>query len=361
VHPVCRGCEAPCCVGRVVPVGDDEVARLASLVGVAPSAFSEASGQGATLRRREDGACVFAIAVAGSYRCGVEHDKPRACRVYPYHVAVDEEGAWSAALGHDALCPLPRDQAWADRLDEERATLAAAIAEMRAAAGDTSARKLPVVADTPCFGCTTSCCLDYDVPVNAHDVWRLMRALAVPWRALVRPRPTPSDWMESFTLDDSGRKLALHLIRRGNGACALLTTLPDGAHRCGVHAERPLACRLYPYRGDWAPGAPVRMQADAICPPPQRAAYEAHARFAVIDVAGEVSERHLYMRILQRWSVAAQTRSAAQPYAVDDFLRWTFSLYDAIEPLRARGAEFARAATALITAFPLPDESAPGC
>jgi Fe-S-cluster containining protein len=355
MHPVCRGCEAPCCVGRVVPVGDDEVARVASLLGVAPAAFSELGDDGARLRRRDDGRCVFAVAVGGSYRCGIEHDKPRACRVYPYHVAVAEDGSWTAALGNDAACPLPRNEAWAARVGEERATIDAAIRETR------GAPRLAVVAETPCFGCTTSCCLDYDVPVHAHDVWRLMRALGVSWRALVRPRPTPPDWMESFALDDTGRKLALHLLRRDGGACALLTTLPDGSHRCGVHAERPLACRLYPHRGDWAPGAPVRLQADAICPPAQRAAYEAHASFAVGEVAAEVAERHLYLRVLARWNVAAQTRSAAQPYAVDDFLRWTCALYDAVEPLRARGPTFARAATALIANFPLPDETAPGC
>jgi hypothetical protein len=174
-------------------------------------------------------------------------------------------------------------------------------------------------------------------------------------------RPTPSNWMDSFTLDDSGRKLALHLHRRANGACALLTTLPDGSHRCGVHADRPLACRMYPYRGDWAPGAPVRVQAEAVCPPQHRARYEAQAQFAATDVLGEITERNLYWRVLARWNVAARTRKQAHAYSVDDFLRWSFALYDAIEPLRAHGPRFARAASAVVAEFALPDESAPGC
>lgn len=357
MHRVCSGCAAPCCVGRAVPVGDDEVARLAAVLGVAPEAFRERGEDGARLRRRDDGACVFALAVDGSYRCGVERDKPRSCRVYPYHVAVRDDGGWDAALGHDAACPLPRDQAWAARVDDERAAIDAAIAEANA-----RPRSLPVVGETPCFGCATSCCLDYEVPVNAHDVWRLMRALDVPWRALVRVRPTPSTWMESFTLDGSGKKQALHLLRAADGACSLLATLPGGARRCGVHALRPLACRLYPYRGDWSPGAPIRMQADAICPAPQRAAWDAHKRLAADDVVAQVGERHVYMRALARWEQAARTRSPAQPYAVDDFLRWSFALYDAIERVRPDGGDgFSAAAAEAIATFPLPDESAPGC
>lgn len=353
MHPVCSGCAAPCCVGRAVPVGDDEVARLAAALGVAADAFAG----GGTLRRRDDGACVFAIAVDGSFRCGVEADKPRSCRVYPYHVAVRDDGGWDAALGHDAACPLPRDQAWAARVDEERAVIDAAVAGAAVAAP----RKLPVVDVSPCFGCTTSCCLDYEVPVNAHDVWRLARALGLPWRALVRVRPTPSTWMESFTLDAGGRKQALHLLRAADGACALLVTLPDGARRCGVHASRPLACRLYPYRGDWTQGAPIRLQTDAICPAPQRAAWDAHKRLAAGDVAAQVGERHLYMRALSRWEQAARTRPPSQPYAVDDFVRWSFALYDAIERVRPAGDGLSAAAAEVIATFALPDESAPGC
>ncbi|MCA1663083.1 MAG: hypothetical protein LC659_02210, partial [Myxococcales bacterium] len=70
----------------------------------------------------------------------------------------------------------------------------------------------------------------------------------------------------------------------------------------------------------------------------------------------------LYMRALARWELAALGRPAAQPYRVDDFLRWSFALYDALEPLRARAPEaFADAAETLIAHFPLPDELAPGC
>ena len=236
VHPVCRGCEAPCCVGRVVPVGDDEVAQLASVLGVTSSAFSD----GGALRRRDDGACVFAIAVGDSYRCAIKHDKPRACRVYPYHVAVAAEGAWTAALGNDAAC---RRRATTHG-PRGSTTSAPPSAPPCAPPPSHDARKLPVVSDSACFGCTTSCCLEYDVPVDAHDVWRLARALGVSWRALVRVRPTPSSWVDSFTLDDSGRKLALHLHRRANGACALLTTLPDGSHAaaCTPSAHSPVAC-----------------------------------------------------------------------------------------------------------------------
>jgi hypothetical protein len=104
------------------------------------------------------------------------------------------------------------------------------------------------------------------------------------------------------------------------------------------------------------------LQHDAICPPPQRARYQAQRAAVTGDIIGEVSERHVYMRALARWDVAAQTRPPAHAYRVDDFLRWSFALYDALAPLRARPpAAFADAAEALIASFVLPDELAPGC
>jgi Fe-S-cluster containining protein len=361
MHPVCNGCDARCCVGRDVPIGEDEARRIAAVVGLEPARFSEPGADGGLRLRRRDGdggACVFAVEIGGTRRCGIEDEKPRACRVYPYHVAVREDGAWAAALGNDAACPLPRDQAWAARVDDERETIEAAILEARGV----PVRRLRVVDDSACFGCTTSCCFEYLVPVNAHDLWRLTRALGLPWRALAAVRTTPSDWMESFTLDAAGQRFAFHLHRRASGACVLLGSFGDDAHRCGAHAARPLACRVYPYVGEWAPFATIKLQADAVCPPPQRARYAEQAQACAPEVAGQVAERSLYLRVVARWDDAARTRPPAQPYAVDDYVRWAFSLYDALAALRTVGARGSGSAAAeLIATFPLPDELAPGC
>jgi Fe-S-cluster containining protein len=357
----CVGCEAPCCSGRVVPLGDDEVARIAALLGVAPASFSEPGegGAGARLRQRGSGDCVFAIEVGATRRCAIHADKPRACRLYPYHIAIDEGGQWTAALGNDYACPPPRGEAWLARLDDERATIEAAIAEH---AGD-APRRLPVVDESPCFGCTTSCCSDYLVAVNAHDLWRLTRELGLPWTALAAVRSTLPDYAESFALDDSGGRFGFHLHRTASGACTLLTRLGDGVERCGVHAVRPLACRVYPFQGTWTPYQPIRFVADALCPPPQRARFELKKPELAPEVVQEVGERHRYLRVVRRWDEAARTRPATRPWSVDDYLGWSFALYAAVEELRFTTSfrELARAAAELIAAFPLPDELAPGC
>ncbi|HWE28300.1 MAG TPA: hypothetical protein VHB97_09880, partial [Polyangia bacterium] len=78
------------------------------------------------------------------------------------------------------------------------------------------------------------------------------------------------------------------------------------------------------------------------------------------DIVAEIGERQLYMRALSRWDVAAAARSPPLAYRVDDFVRWSFALYDAIEAVRGR-ARFGAAAVDIIDHFPLPDETAPGC
>lgn len=356
----CAGCAAPCCVGRRVPLGDDEVERLAAALGLDAGAFAARDEGGWRLRRGEADACVFAVPLGAELRCGIHDARPRSCRVYPYHVAVRGDGV-GATLGDDAACPPARARAWQERIEDERDAIVDVVRADAAAAERRAPRRLPLAAASPCFGCTTPCCFEYVVPVSARDLWRLTRALGVPWAALVRVRPTPSYWMESFCLDSGGARWAFQLPRRPSGACGLLLSL-DGAHRCGVHAARPLACRVYPFDPGTAAAGPPALLRDAVCPPSGRARVTAEARRLAEPMAAELDARARYLRVIARWDDAARARPRAQPYTVDDFVRWTFSLYDALERLARRHPEdFAAAATALIDGFPLPSDLAPGC
>ena len=354
------GCAAPCCVGRDVPVGDDEVAALGVDARRAGHAFAiDGEGRARACGGSDgDDACVFAVAAGGSYRCGVEA-RPSRARAASIRIMSPStrraRGPRRTATTRPARCR-------ATRRGRRGCPRSAPTIDAAVRAHEDEPRRLPVVGDSPCFGCTTT------VLSRLRRAGERPRRVAPGARARAcrgarssSVRPTPADYMESFTLDSSGQKRRFSCAGARGGACALLTSLPDGSHRCGVHAVRPLACRLYPYRGDWVPGAPIRVVADAVCPPPQRDRYEARKVFAASDVVAEVGERHFYMRALERWDEAARTRPPAQAYRVDDFLRWAFALYDAVEELRRKGPIGFSAASALMATFPLPDESAPGC
>jgi Fe-S-cluster containining protein len=140
----CATCAAHCCVGRAVALAAADVSRLQATLGLAWSSFaaviSDADGfllaaagprYGFRLRHGGDGSCVFAVDLVTTRRCGVHAVRPLSCRVYPWHVALaaDDDAAPLVALGNDAACPPPLAAAWRARLDDERADLAAIVAE----------------------------------------------------------------------------------------------------------------------------------------------------------------------------------------------------------------------------------------
>lgn len=76
-----------------------------------------------------------------------------------------------------------------------------------------------------CHGCNR-CCHDKAIRVGPYEILRLARYLGL----------STSAFLERHT-EAGGTVLRV----REDGACVFLT--PEG---CGVHADRPLACRLYP-------------------------------------------------------------------------------------------------------------------
>jgi Fe-S-cluster containining protein len=220
---------------------------------------------------------------------------------------------------------------------------------------------LPMVSDAPCFGCTTPCCFEYVVPVNGHDLWRLARDLSLPWAELVTVRKTPDDWAESFMLDDGTDRYAFMLRKRADGGCAMLVTL-GAHHRCGVHASRPLACRVYPMHAAWRAPTGIDFASHALCPPPQRARFDAIKGALADEVIDQLGERALYVRVVARWEQAARQRPRARPFVIDDYVRWTLALYGEIQTLRqGPRVEWQRRAESCIAVYPLPSEWAPGC
>lgn len=67
---------------------------------------------GFRLRQRPSGACALLVEVpAGPARCGVHPMRPAACRLYPFHLALDDDG-YQIEFGAGAACPPAEARGW---------------------------------------------------------------------------------------------------------------------------------------------------------------------------------------------------------------------------------------------------------
>jgi Fe-S-cluster containining protein len=197
-----------------------------------------------------------------------------------------------------------------------------------------------------CFTCPAPCCTSYAVPLTGFDVWRLARGLKLPWREVAEPRLDRMTW-EGFRIDDGDGRWGLFLRTSAGESCHFLMQLPDGQRRCGAHESRPLACRVYPWMPSGSTQLGLEIGGHALCPPPQRAHFEARTREARDPVYDELAERPLYKLAVLRWNEKKHERS------FDEFVDWLFALYDALLPLRGP-PDWRRAAQRLVNEFPLP-------
>ncbi len=117
-----------------------------------------------------------------------------------------------------------------------------------------------------CASCSGRCCYDIVVRVTPLDIWRIARAqrlafdeIVVPWR---EPEPTPAGVQIDATSERYATILGQHPVEAG--ACAFLMHVGDDVKRCGVYADRPIVCRVYPFvvnKGS------IDIRADARCAP----------------------------------------------------------------------------------------------
>jgi Fe-S-cluster containining protein len=128
----CSTCRAPCCHERSVALTALDLCRLVDALGVpwqelATIGVAHSGGfrldPGATrwsfrLRQREDGRCLMALE-GEITRCAVHAARPSACRIYPLHVALGEDGGIAVALGWDAVCPEEQAAVWSEHARPE--------------------------------------------------------------------------------------------------------------------------------------------------------------------------------------------------------------------------------------------------
>jgi hypothetical protein len=210
--------------------------------------------------------------------------------------------------------------------------------------------RLPIWADggATCFTCPAPCCTSYVVPILGFDLWRLARGLQLPWSEVAEARADRMTW-ESFALDGGETRLGFYLRQREAETCRFLLTLPSG-QRCGAHAWRPLACRVYPWTTTENSQLGVEIAGHAMCPAPQRAHFEQQVRVARAGIFEELSERPLYQLAVVRWN--DHVARSGRRFTADEFAGWVLRLYDAMVAERGK-ADWQLTAPGFVSGFPL--------
>ena len=153
-----------------------------------------------------------------------------------------------------------------------------------------------------CAGCEVDCCASFTVPLNVVDAMRLRRGLDLPWTTFVALAACPPD-MPTFPVR-LGQGRAMLSLKRRRGACPFRLRL--GRHRrCGVHALRPTACRLFPFLPDLdaqrrAPQGMLAQRPPRDCPWRWPASDQARAELE-LKLKEDARLRRIDGEVLRRW------------------------------------------------------------
>jgi len=179
-----------------------------------------------------------------------------------------------------------------------------------------------------CATCSGMCCYDVLVRVTGYDAWRIKRAQALAFDQFLMVGPDTPAGPGAFVLE--GERCAIYLGKNAENArvCAFLMHLPGDVRRCGVYAERPTVCAVYPMtftNGSVALRSDVRCEATnwnmaTITYPKWRRGLLAH-----------LFESHLYGRVTDRWN---ETR-AKSGGTLAEFFAYVESCFDAIDVRRS--------------------------
>ena len=178
-------------------------------------------------------------------------------------------------------------------------------------------------------GCTTcrgECCRKYLVHLSGRDAVTIARGQGLAFESFIDIVSEDGPSSKGFVLDDSGDAFALCLQRHQDGACSFLMALTDGSQRCGIYAERPLTCAIFPLR---LFHGSVDIRSDVICEPSGR-------RITTVDLpAGHARliratfEWSVYGTVVATWNAArGHVRERLHEH---EYFAYVSAAYDAID------------------------------
>jgi len=185
----------------------------------------------------------------------------------------------------------------------------------------------------PCATCGL-CCRVYVVPLVGRDVWRISTRQRLAPEEFVVVYPNPPGAIDGFRLAPDGPLYAMALAKKGryarHRACVFLLELGGGYSRCGIYADRPDACRVYPMVS-WKGMAVQRT--DAACPP---GAWTSAAlrdpswrdRLQRMDM-----DMDIYNEVVARWNARVARLPAGTGLPLAEFFSYLLNVYDGLAAL----------------------------
>jgi Fe-S-cluster containining protein len=201
------------------------------------------------------------------------------------------------------------------------------------------------ISPNPCRTCG-NCCRWYVVGVSGFDIWRISSQQRLHPMQFLIAYDRKGDGLTRFRLEPGGEALSLALDKRGQAElehtqpCVFLMTLRDGHERCGIYADRPDACRIYPFdvNGD-APGG----RETTVCPPDSWPADTWTQPRWSSAVRHQDMNADVYSEVVTRWNARVAAMPAGTQFTADDYVTYILNVYDALAKLDASFGEEAMA------------------
>jgi Fe-S-cluster containining protein len=191
-----------------------------------------------------------------------------------------------------------------------------------------------------CAGCTGNCCRDVVVRVTGFDAWRIRRGQRLEYEQFVEVRADEDPLGESFRIGDQSCSLFLTKSAVDPASCVFLMNLPGDMRRCGIYADRPTVCAVYPMTLRYGS---VELREDVRCAPSDWNLAQLdypYWRGAFLEYA---VERRLFGRVVETWNRRAPFEDEGP--ARERFFRYLDDATEALVRARDRlGAEATEAA-----------------
>ena len=182
-----------------------------------------------------------------------------------------------------------------------------------------------------CATCSGECCYDVIVRVTGYDAWRIKRAQALDFGQFLTIGPDTPAGPGAFTLDGERRALYLGKNAANQRACAFLMHVPDGIRRCGIYAERPRVCAVYPMT--FTNGS-VALRSDVRCEASNWNMATITYPYWRRNLLEHMFESHLYGLVAEHWN-----RRSANGGTLPQYYAFVERCFDTIDARRSEIGE----------------------
>lgn len=188
-----------------------------------------------------------------------------------------------------------------------------------------------------CSGCNGLCCYDVVVRITGYDAWRIKHAQTLDYAQFVQVDKDEASGVGAFLLGDDYHALFLGKNAQQPRACTFLMHFPDETRRCGIYAERPRVCAVYPMS---LRNGTVDLRDDVACKPSNWNLATLTYPYWRRNLLGYMLEWYVYQRAVSHWNdLPKASRSNITDYY--NFVERAFSRIDALRTAMSEG-EFER-------------------